>query len=304
MPRGNGPCIPCHPVPSCAESLLPPPGPWRTPRGRVFQLQMVHRSYQAGLKAARPPQPWRQLGCCPKPYVVWRKAGWGQLHPWASGDVQVGSRFTELLSCQDTPPPRPPAGPMPACPHLPCGLQAALSLRHITHKELFKAGLCARLGHPRVEAHPGRSLRLVPHPAITRSSLQAAISAHIFTGPEKRDGKGWCFINAEFYSGGDEMGRLKAGADRGLQLSRPSSERGCQQFPYYRHLGWREDGEGMVGRGGCLRMCLIAAGQFWGAAGFLVCCLWQTLECALSMLPLKCFPESWDSSSPSPEGPG
>lgn len=25
--QGNGPCIPCHPVPSCAESLLPPPGP-------------------------------------------------------------------------------------------------------------------------------------------------------------------------------------------------------------------------------------------------------------------------------------
>lgn len=106
-----------------------------------------------------------------------------------------------------------------------CPLSAAL-----THRELFKAGLCDCLGHPRGEAHPGRSLRLVPQPAITPSRLQAAISAHIFTGPEKRDGKGWCFLNAEFYSGGDDMGRLKAQADQGLQLSGASLGRGCQRF--------------------------------------------------------------------------
>lgn len=79
--------------------------------------------------------------------------------PRPPGLVQVGSRFREPLSspgCRALP------RPTPACPHLPCSLPAALFLLHITHKELFKAGLCACLGHPRGEAHPGRSRRPIP----------------------------------------------------------------------------------------------------------------------------------------------
>lgn len=77
----------------------------------------------------------------------------------------------------------------------------------------------------------------------------------MFTGPGKRDGKGWCFFNAEFYSGGDEMGRLKAGADRGLQLSGASLGR-CQQFLCQRHLG-----RGGGAASGCASL---QQGQFWG----------------------------------------
>lgn len=56
--------------------------------------------------------------------------------------------------------------------------------------------------------------------------------------------------------------------------------------------------------GGCLRMCLITAGTVLG--GWWLPCLLSLAEAGMyvASADLSCFPESWDSSSPSPEGQG
>ena len=96
---------------------------------------------------------------------------------WAPLGSEV-SKPAELL--QD---PARPSVPLPPA----LGLQAALLLRSGPTRSYLKPAWC-RLRHSHSEAHPGRSLCLIPPPAITASSLQAAISAVYLQG-RKRDGK-------------------------------------------------------------------------------------------------------------------
>lgn len=135
---------------------------------------------------------------------LWRMRGWVQ-----------GSRNC-CAHLGPLPGPCPPRGPPPP-PRLLHGSQAALLLPHGTHRELFQAGLCGRLGHPRSEARPGRSLRSVLQAAVTPSSRQLLFLPACFQGQEEGR-EGLTLFKCKFCSGADGTSRLKARADQGLQL--------------------------------------------------------------------------------------
>lgn len=118
---------------------------------------------------------------------------WAHRHPRAGGTQHPGpapslrplgvQRLGQPPCCQD---PAPPHTWLPSC------LQAALFLLCEPTRSYLKAAFVTASGTHAVSP-PGRSLHWIPQPTVAPSSLQAAISAHVFTGPGKRDLKSGCF---------------------------------------------------------------------------------------------------------------
>lgn len=185
------------PFPTSASSLLCDPGRGHCP------LHPGDGAAQAASKNAQSsPHPGGARAPALRPSLLPRpleRCQWVQSSRgcWAHLGAEVGG--PSPLCCQD------PAPSAPLPPSL--GLQAAPFLLVPTRSYLKPALCCLR--HPRGAAHPGRSLCLIPPPAITPSSLQAAISAEYLQG-RKKGREERLLLNTEFYSRGDDTSRLKA----------------------------------------------------------------------------------------------